>query len=94
MILVTSRQIYADLLTVRRFSAKRALLFLLSVTVFFSCFAQASSNSKIIETGKITMTGNRVTETTSTPAKRSWAFSEKIIVTSPIVLTGSRKKSP
>jgi hypothetical protein len=93
MILVTSRQIYADFLTVRRCSLKRPLLLLLSTSVFFSCFSQASSHIKIIETGKITMTGNRQTETDN-PQKRIQAFSEKVTVTSPIVLTGTRKTSP
>ena len=62
-------------------------------TLFFSCFTQASTNSKIIETGKISMTGNRQTET-DRPQKNTQGFSEKIIVTNPIVLTGSRKTSP
>jgi len=93
MILVTSRQIYADLLTVRRFSLKRPLLILLSTSLFFPCFSVASSKSKIIETGQIIMTGTRQTETDNTrkPTRKS---AEKITVTSPIVLTGTRKKSP
>ncbi|MBT8439904.1 MAG: hypothetical protein KJO91_09265 [Gammaproteobacteria bacterium] len=61
--------------------------------MFISCFSQASSHSKVIETGKIIMTGNRQTETDAT-RKRTQAFRKKITVTSPIVLTGTRNKSP
>ena len=93
MILVTSRQFFADFRAVHRFSCKRQLLILLSSITLFSSFTEASTYRKIIETGKITMTGNRQTETDK-PRKRAPAFREKITVTSPIVFTGTRKKSP
>jgi len=93
MILVTSRQIYPDFLSVRRFSLKRPVLILLSTSLFFSCFPVASSQSKIIETGQIIMTGTRQPETDNT-RKRTRKAAEKITVTSPIELTGTRKTSP
>jgi len=53
----------------------------------------ASSQSKIIETGQIIMTGTRQPETDNT-RKRTRKAAEKITVTSPIELTGTRKTSP
>ena len=93
MILVTSQQIFADFLTVCRFSAKRTLFLLLPVMVFVCSVTEASSHSKMIQTDNISMTGNRQTETAITQ-KTQRTFKEKIIVTKPIVFTGSRKSSP
>ena len=93
MILVTSQQINPDFPTFRRFSRKRALLMLLHVMVLFCCAADASSNSKMIQTGNISMTGNRQTEN-ATPQQKQRAFKDKITVTKPIIFTGSRKSSP
>jgi len=95
MILVTSHQNFLDFPTIRRFSAKRMLILLLPVMVFFCCVteAEASSHNKMIQTDNISMTGNRQTETATTQ-KIQRAFKEKIIVTKPIVFTGSRKISP
>jgi len=93
MILVTPQQIYNDFLTVRRFFPKRTLFLLLPAMVFFSGAAEASSNSKIIQTDNISMTGNRQIEADS-PRQSKRVFKEKTTVTKPIVFTGSRKTSP
>ncbi len=93
MILLTSRQICPDFKKVHRNFIARTLPVMLFAGLLFPGLLLAAPNNRVIETEKITMTGNRQTETAK-PEKRTTALNEIIIVTNPIVLSGTRKKSP